>query len=279
MNELSLVVQQGKVEVLHYAELKKEVDEKASHYKVLVLDETQLPEAKTDLASLRKLAKALNDERIAKEKEYMIPFNFAKAQIDELVKPVKEAIENIDSQLKAFEEAEAQKKTLDIVKLWELKHFALLPYSKAYDPKWLNKGFDIKAISEAMDKFIEKVNSDFSLIERLCGVDNSDAITETWAIYKESITLDPMQAVDEQERRVNAKKKAEEERQQAKLQKSLQEAKTIEIKPVEAPIVEEVIKEQPQLFTVNLSITGTLAQQKALKEFLLTTGMAFKKTL
>jgi hypothetical protein len=277
MNELSLVVQQGKVEVLHYAELKKEVDEKASHYKVLVLDETQLPEAKTDLASLRKLAKALNDERIAKEKEYMIPFNFAKSQIDELVKPVKEAIENIDSQLKAFEEAEAQKKTLDIVKLWEMKHFALLPYSKAYDPKWLNKGFDIKAISEAMDKFIEKVNSDFSLIERLCGVDNEEAITETWAIYKESITLDPMQAVDEQERRVNAKKKADEERQQAKLQKSLQEAKTIEIKPVEAPIVEEAPKEP--LYTVNLSITGTLAQQKALKEFLLTTGMAFKKTL
>lgn len=277
MNELSLVVQQGKVEVLHYAELKKEVDEKASHYKVLVLDETQLPEAKTDLASLRKLAKALNDERIAKEKEYMIPFNFAKAQIEDLVKPVKEAIENIDSQLKSFEEAEAQKKTLDIVKLWELKHFNLLPYSKAYDPKWLNKGFDIKAISEAMDKFIEKVNSDFSLIERLCGVDNSDAITETWAIYKESLTLDPMQAVEEQERRVNAKKKAEEERMQAKLQKSLQEAKTIEIKPVEAPIVEEAPKEP--LYTVNLSITGTLAQQKALKEFLLTTGMAFKKTL
>jgi len=277
MNELSLVVQQGKVEIVDYAELKKQVEEKASHYKVLVIDETQLTLAKTDLATLRKLDKTLNDERIAKEKEYLVPWQFAKNQIEDLRKPIKEAIENIDSQLKSFEEAEAQKKTLDIVKLWELKHFNLLPYSRAYDPKWLNKGFDIKAISEAMDKFIEKVNSDFALIERLCGVDNSDAITETWAIYKESQTLDPMQAVDEQERRVNAKKKADEERQQAKLQKSLQEAKTIEIKPMEAPIVEEAPKEP--LYTVNLSITGTLAQQKALKEFLLTTGMAFKKTL
>lgn len=273
MNELSLVVQQGKVEVLHYAELKKEVDEKASHYKVLVLDETQLPEAKTDLASLRKLAKALNDERIAKEKEYMIPFNFAKAQIEDLVKPVKEAIENIDSQLKAFEEAEAQKKTMDINLLWESKHFALIPFSKAYDPRWLNKGFDLKAISDAMDTFIAKVNSDFALIERLCGSDNDTAITETWAIYKESITLDPMQAVEEQERRVKAKKQAEEERNQAKLQKSLQEAKTIEVKP----FVEETKPIQEQLLTYVLEITGTKEQQIALKQFLITTGMTFKK--
>lgn len=274
MNELSLVVQQGKVEVLHYEELKAEVIAKASHYKVLVIDETQLALAKTDLASLRKLAKALNDERIAKEKEYMIPFNFAKAQIEDLVKPVKEAIENIDSQLKAFEEAEAQKKTMDINLLWESKHFALIPFSKAYDPRWLNKGFDLKAISDAMDTFIAKVNSDFALIERLCGADNDTAITETWAIYKESVDLDPMKAVDEQERRVKAKKQAEEERNQAKLQKSLQEAKTIEVKP----IVEEP-KPTPvePLLTYVLEITGTKEQQIALKQFLITTGMTFKK--
>lgn len=273
MNELSLVVQQGKVEVLHYEELKKEVLEKVSHYQVLTIDETQLPLAKTDLANLRKLAKALNDERIAKEKEYLIPWANAKTQIDELIKPVKTAIDNIDSQLKAFEEAEAQKKTLDINLLWESKHFGLMPFSKAYDPRWLNKGFDLKAISEAMDTFIAKVNSDFALIERLCGADNDEAITETWAIYKESVSLDPMQAVDEQERRLKAKKQAEEERNQAKLQKSLQEAKTIEI----TPVAEEPKPIQEPLLTFVLEITGTKAQQQSLKQFLITTGMTFKK--
>ena len=98
MNELSLVVQQGKVEIVDYAELKKQVEEKASHYKVLVIDETQLTLAKTDLATLRKLDKTLNDERIAKEKEYLVPWQFAKNQIEDLRKPIKEAIENIDSQ-------------------------------------------------------------------------------------------------------------------------------------------------------------------------------------
>ena len=274
MNEqLSLIVQQGKVEVLHYEELKKEVLEKVSHYKVLTIGDTDIALARNDVASLRKLAKALNDERIAKEKEYYAPFANAKAQIDELIKPVKEAIENIDSQIKAFEEKEAQKKSSDINLLWESKHFGLIPFSKAYDPRWLNKGFDIKAISEAMDTFIAKVNSDFALIERLCGADNEEAITETWAIYKESVSLDPMQAVDEQERRVKAKKQAEEERNQAKLQKSLQGAKTVEIEPT---VVEEAKPVEP-LFTYTLEITGTKEQQYALKQFLVDTKMTYKK--
>jgi Protein of unknown function (DUF1351) len=282
MNELSVIIQQGKVEVLRFEELKQEVIAKVSHYKMLTIDETQLILAKTDLASLRKLAKALNDERIAKEKEYMAPFNNAKAQIDSLVAPVKEAIENIDSQLKAFEQREADKKTLDIIQLWESKHFNLLPYSKVYDARWLNKGFTLDDISTAMDKFIEKVNADFALIERLCGADNDEAITDTWAIYKESVTLDAVASVDEHERRIKAKKQADEERLQAKAKREAeQQARNVELPKTQLPPVEE---EKPTptpittpLLTYVLEITGTKEQQIALKQFLVSSGMTFKK--
>ena len=66
----------------NYEELKEELQEKAHTYEVIVYDEEQIKEAKADRAKLNNLKKTLNDERIRREKEYMIPFNDFKAKIN-----------------------------------------------------------------------------------------------------------------------------------------------------------------------------------------------------
>ena len=61
--------------LFNYEELKAELTEKVQHYETLVYTDDQIKEAKADRATLNKLKKALSDERIRREREYMQPFN------------------------------------------------------------------------------------------------------------------------------------------------------------------------------------------------------------
>ena len=66
--------------LFNYDELKQDLLEKVSMYETLVYTDDQIKDAKADKAALNKLKKALNDERIRLEKEYMGPFNEFKAK-------------------------------------------------------------------------------------------------------------------------------------------------------------------------------------------------------
>ena len=90
--------------IFNYEELKEGISAKVAHYKNLVYTDDQIKEAKEDRANLNKLKKALNDERIRLEKEYMIPFNTFKAQLNEIIKIIDEPVTMIDSQVKEYVE-------------------------------------------------------------------------------------------------------------------------------------------------------------------------------
>ena len=66
----------------NYEELKAELTEKVAFYETLVYTDDQVKDAKADRATLNKLKKTLNDERIRREKEYMQPFNEFKAHVN-----------------------------------------------------------------------------------------------------------------------------------------------------------------------------------------------------
>lgn len=65
--------------LFNYEELKAELTEKVQHYETLVYTDDQIKEAKADRATLNKLKKALSDERIRREREYMQPFGTGSA--------------------------------------------------------------------------------------------------------------------------------------------------------------------------------------------------------
>lgn len=115
-----------KVIEFNYKELKSELEEKVSHYETLVYTDEQIKEAKSDRANLNKLKKALNDERIRREKEYLQPFNVFKAQINEIIGIIDRPITVIDSQVKAYEEKQKQEKEQLLKKCSEQSVFRLL---------------------------------------------------------------------------------------------------------------------------------------------------------
>ena len=103
----------------NYEELKQELIQKAESYASLVYTEDQIKVAKEDRANLNRLKKALNDERLKREKEYMAPFATFKAQITEIISIIDKPCAVIDQQVKAFEERQKAEKKQSIEAYWQ----------------------------------------------------------------------------------------------------------------------------------------------------------------
>lgn len=190
----------------NYQELKKEIEEKVSMYETLVYTDEQIKEAKKDKANLNKLKKALNDERIRREKEYMVPFNEFKAQINEIISIIDKPVAVIDKQVKAYEEKQKQDKLDEITEFYNsIEHPEWLHFSQVLNEKWLNASTSMKSVQESIIAGLEKVNTDLATLSNL-----PEFGFEAVEVYKSS--LDINKAISEAQRMSQiAKVKAEAE--------------------------------------------------------------------
>lgn len=264
----------------NYEELKQELTEKVSMYETMVYTDDQIKEAKSDKASLNKLKKALNDERLRREREYMKPFNEFKAQINEIIAIIDKPIAIIDKQVK---EAEEQKKLEKAQKIEELFDDMPAPdwveLKAIYNPKWLNASFSMKSVKEELIEKLDKINNDLDTLANL-----PEFGFEATEVYKSSLDINKavnegkrlaeiQKRKEEQERlKAEAEEKAKEEAQAKALeemQKEDEELANSQSVPVEE---KEEVKAQWISFSANL----TVAQAKELKEFFDSRHIEFK---
>ena len=166
INELSLP---EKI-IFNYEELKEGISAKVAHYKNLVYTDDQIKEAKEDRANLNKLKKALNDERIRLEKEYMIPFNNFKAQLNEIIKIIDEPVTMIDSQVKEYQENKKEEKRKEIVAYFDSVKENLpdeIGLEGIFNTKWLNESVSMKSVKKEIDDIVCKIQVDISTINDL----------------------------------------------------------------------------------------------------------------
>ena len=96
-------------------------------YKELVVTEDAILQAKNDRAFLNKRKKFIDDERKRIEKSTI---GLLKSQCKEIVSVIDEAIENIDSQVKVYENKAKQDKFDEITKLYQEVGSECLPLDK-----------------------------------------------------------------------------------------------------------------------------------------------------
>lgn len=190
----------------NYEELKTAIEEKAYEYSTAVYAEDQIKFAKADRATLNKLKKALNDERIRQEREYMQPFNDFKAKINELIKIIEKPVQMIDAQVKNFEDQQKEKKKNEINALFEsfIRPEWVL-FEKIFCEKWLNSSVKMGSIEDEIKTKLEQIGNDLETLSRL-----PDFAFEATEVYKH--TLDLNRSISEGTRLSEiAKKKAEHE--------------------------------------------------------------------
>ena len=157
--------------VFNFDELKADLTTALADYQSRVYTEDNIADAKEDRAKLNKLAKAINDERISREKEYMQPFNTFKEQAKELCDLIDTASSGIKEQLDAFEEkriAEKQERIealyMDITSNYDLPFLTL---EKIMSEKWLNKGTTEKTIVSEITERCEQIVKDIAVIRKM----------------------------------------------------------------------------------------------------------------
>ena len=235
MNEMQLP---GKIG-FNYEELKQGLTEKCSMYETMIYTDDQIKDAKADKANLNKLKKALNDERIRLEKEYLVPFNEFKAQVNEIISIIDKPVAVIDKQVKEYEEKQRQDKQEKIVAYWqELLQADKIPeglcLKQIWNDKWLNASVSMKSIQDEIKARLEQIEMDMKIIDDL-----PEFGFEAMEVYKN--TLDVRSALNEANRLADmAKRKAEqerlaEERRKAEMERIAAEAEKQEefIPPVE----------------------------------------------
>ena len=140
----------------NYEELKTEMAAKVADYKNLVYSDDQIKDAKKDRAELNKLIKAMEDKRKEIKVLCLEPYNNFEKQIKDLVAIVNEPIEIIDSQIKAYEEEQRQKKIAEIREYYAGKGCEI-ELEKFYDKKWENVSVTMAAVKTAIDAKVDEI--------------------------------------------------------------------------------------------------------------------------
>lgn len=268
----------------NYEELKAELTEKVAFYETLVYTDDQVKDAKADRATLNKLKKTLNDERIRREKEYMQPFNEFKAQVNEIIGIIDKPIAVIDKQVKEFENQKKANKQNAIEELFAGMGFqSFVTLEKIWDPKWLNASTSMKSIEEQMRSRMYEIGDNVLRISQF-----PEFSFEAMEAFKETLLIDTAVDVVQKNREMEQKKaaakaaeearKAEEERKA----KEIKEEQTV-IAPAE-PNEQAVTPPEPvqsadstqERMVVRFEVLLTTEDAYALKEFFKSRSIEFK---
>lgn len=138
--------------------IKEEVTKALSVIKTTVYNDDNIADAKKDKAMLNKASKALNDERIKIGKEFVKPFDDFKSVVDETIKLIKDASNEIDVVVKSYEDKEKEIRLTAVKDLWAAIN-SEVPFEKVLNDKWLLKTAKLKDIEDELNSIDETINN------------------------------------------------------------------------------------------------------------------------
>ena len=259
----------------NYEELKTGISERAALYETVVYTEDQVKTAKEDRASLNRLRKALNDERIRQEREYMQPFNAFKAQINEIIAIIDKPIAAIDMQIKEYEEQQKEAKFAKIEEFFNsCELLAPVKFLQILDPKWLNASVPMKTIQEAITARLEQMESDLSAIRQLpaYAFEAEQTYLASFDLAKAIKEAHRLQEMAERK----AAHEAEAKRRIAEQETRLRVSGEMKEIPVEAKAEPADLPEEPQREWIAFQAYLTPEEAKALGNYMKTNGIKYK---
>ena len=252
----------------NFDELKQELTEKVSMYETLVYTDDQIKEAKADKVQLNKLKKALNDERIRLEKEYMVPFNSFKSQVNEIISIIDKPVALIDKQVKEYEDKQKQEKMEQIKALWsEMDVPEGLTLERVFEDRMLNVSYGLNHVKQKMLDDIKRFNRDMETLAALpeFGFEAQQEYIRTFDLNKALAQIQKQKAEAE-------RLKAEEEARKAA---EAEFARNIN-PPAEEVAATEETPAQPVRQWIRVAANLTVGEAMELKNFFSTHGIEYK---
>lgn len=266
----------------NFEELKNELQVKTDQYTKLVYTDDNIKTAKEDRADLNRLKKALNDERLRLQREYMKPFEGFKKQVDEIIGIIDRPVLAIDRQIKEYEAIKQDEKKQKIEELFEslfFPEFVKLD-EKIFNPKWLNASVSLKQVEDSLRETKEEIIRNCQTLATLPTYSHEAVIyyQRTLDVTGALAKVRELTEIEEAKKKMLANmaeyNKAANEYQEKVEQAAEQEKPAlIEVAPVEIPATEE-----PKMWVVFEAYLNK-TQAAALKTFFNENGIEFKKAI
>ena len=282
MAELNFVVDNNAIETIrntelkaNFTEMKAALTEFVEPYKHMIVSEDAISLAKADRAKIRSVANHIDDYRKFVKKAYTEPLKAFEEKCKELTALCDEGSDNIDAQVKAYEQKRKEEKIFllkDYFNNAEKQYPEFCPWDFVYNERWGNVTYSLDKCHADIDKAIATTDREVSAIL---------ALRSEWQLslldkYKQTHDMVEVLSLHERlvaskEAEIRRKKEAEERQRQEALLRE-QEAKA-QARGEEPPVEPELIAveeetAQEQLYVASLSINGTYPEIQAVKDFM-----------
>jgi hypothetical protein len=257
------------------------------------LDTNYIPNEKTakaDRAELNRVEKEVAEQAKRICAAYNAPLEAFNNIVSEIRTTIKNASQTVGNAVKAYEEAQKDKKRQDIQAYFDGKGFDLVPLDMFFDDRWLNKGYKLPDIRKEIDGKITEIYSNIKILESI-----SDHGTIAKALYLK--TLDMGAALSEvQTLKDNAARLAREQanREARNAQDMVSQNAAAERREEQAAareghienlvndamdIEEPPVPAGPKIIEYTLRFKGTKEQLLKLREYMTAQGIPYDKIM
>ncbi len=260
----------------NYEDVKNWVTQKAKEYKSLIYTEETITEAKTDRATLNKLAKAINDEKIRVKKEVLKPFEDFESKCKELQGIIVDASNSIDTQVKAFEEKEQNEKKEKIKEIFDSYvgiYKNVINFDMIFNQKWLNKSYTMKKITEDINHIMVKASEDMDVLKNQ--IEDENILKQVQTFYFPRIadpnclsqSLQYGMNIIEENKKLDELKKVKEEKEQ----------KEVDTVRLDKPIIIDRNNSNEELQQIDFRVWVTQNQKEKIRDFLIENKISYGK--
>ncbi|NLE27541.1 MAG: DUF1351 domain-containing protein [Clostridiaceae bacterium] len=261
-------------------QIKEMIEAALPNYDISNYSEDNIDLAKKDKAMLNNASKALNAKRLEFEREFMKPFDEFKGVVSETIKLISECSNKIDTVVKQSDAKAKDEKRKRIEAVWVGEGYDMVPLSKVFNERWLNKGTKDAEIVSDVKGIISKIKDDLVTIEAI-----GDDVDLLKSIYLDTLNLNStiQYANTLRQNRERARRDAE-AREAARIEaERLAAERVIEPEPVrieqrvtETPVM-EAAPVQPEIMTRTFRIFATRDQIIALGKYMNESKIKFEK--
>lgn len=265
-----------------YDKLKAKVLEDVSAFKGIIISEDNLEEAPKWRAELNKKAKRISDFRIAFEKDFKKRIEKPTSQLKELAAFYTDASNNIDTQVKGFDEKRKQEKNEAIGKIYaeniaDMEQF--LPLDSIWNEKWMNKGFSLSDIEKEIKSRVDTTRENIDTIQMLGTKYESQMISAYLVRFDMSDALKKKKELEQIDAEMERRRKAAEEEElrkqaEAQVQAVVENATVVPIEEEEEP-KEPIVKEQE--YRLAFEVFGNKEELTSLCNFIRENGYRYNR--
>lgn len=277
---IELVVDESTIQsqpiVANFPEIEKWLTENLSVYKNIVVTEDTISEGKAIKAKINRLSKAISDRRIAVKKRYLKPFEDFEANAKRLCGICDEVSQNIDRQIKVFDERKKQEKRDALEAYFNEtvgEYHEVVSFDSIFNPRWLNATYSEDQAHDDIQNAISKIDNGVKAIRELHSDFEVTLLNHFYQSRDLAQTLLVKTSLEQQKAREEERKAAE------AAAKAAQEAqkKPQPLPQGDDPFEPQKPAESEPMLTLRFEVTGTKAQLTALAQYMKNIGIKPKR--